>query len=161
MRSSRITAIAAVGAAIGAVARPVRAEPSDETLVLVGAGMALLNYVIGVSLHEGSHALAAKLVGADVDELHLFPPGIDPHVHVFRFGWTYVHGLRSRRAHELFYLVPKLTDVALARASPRSSSTRAWPANKYRSLRAHGGRRPGYGSTSRRTSSCSRTTTTS
>ena len=37
-------------------------------------------------------------------------PGIDPHAHVFRFGWTYVHGLETDRQRIFFYLAPKLTD---------------------------------------------------
>jgi hypothetical protein len=114
--------------------RIAHADPSNETLVLVGAGMAVPTYVIGVSLHEGSHALAAKLVGAEVDELHLFPPGIDPHVHVFRFGWTYVHGLGSKHAKEFFYLAPKLTDALLLGGFAALAFTSAWPNNKYGQL---------------------------
>jgi hypothetical protein len=95
------------------VAGTARAEPSDTTLVLVGAGMAIPDYVAGVSLHESSHALAAIMLGAHVDTLHVFPPGIDPQAHAFRFGWTYVHGLKSQRDTELFLLAPKFTDAIL------------------------------------------------
>ena len=116
------------------LAHAARANPSNETLVLVGAGMALPTYVIGVSLHESSHALAAELLGADVDELHVFPPGVDPHAHVFRFGWTYVHGLRTRRATELFLLAPKITDALLLGGFAALVFTSAWPRNKYGQL---------------------------
>ena len=114
--------------------RVAAADPSDRTLVLVGLAMAPPTYVIGVSLHEGSHALAAKLVGADVDEVHLFPPGVDPHVHVFRFGWTYVHGLQSRADRAVFYVAPKITDVALLGGFAALVLTRAWPHDRYAQL---------------------------
>ena len=47
------------------LAHAARANPSNETLVLVGAGMALPTYVIGVSLHESSHALAWTLANRE------------------------------------------------------------------------------------------------
>ena len=90
--------------------------------------------VIGVSLHESSHALAAVLLGAHVDTLHVFPPGIDPRADVFRFGWTYVHGLRSKRDTELFLLAPKLTDAILLGGFAALAFTSAWPSNKYAQL---------------------------
>jgi len=43
-----------------------RAEPSDRRLVLTGLALAPPTYLLGVSLHEGSHALAALLVGAGI-----------------------------------------------------------------------------------------------
>jgi hypothetical protein len=110
------------------------AEPDNETLVYVGLAMAPPTYVAGVSLHEGSHALAAKLVGADVEELHLFPPGIDPHTNTFRFGWTYVRGLSSRRERAFFYVAPKITDAALLGGFAALVFTGAWPHNRYGQL---------------------------
>jgi hypothetical protein len=91
--------------------------------------MALPTYAIGVSLHEGSHALAAELVGADVEELHVFPPGIDPHTKTFRFGWTYVRGLKTRGQRIAFYLAPKVTDALLFTAAVLPS-----PNNRYGQL---------------------------
>jgi hypothetical protein len=116
------------------VARTAAADPSNGTLVAVGVGLAPPMYLAGVSLHEGSHALAAKLVGADVEELHLFPPGIDPHVHKFRFGWTYVHGLHSRADHAFFYIAPKITDTILLGGFTALILTSAWPSNRYGQL---------------------------
>jgi hypothetical protein len=110
------------------------ADPSDRTLVYVGLAMAPPTYIAGVSLHEGSHALAAKLVGAEVDEVHLFPPGIDPQVHKFRFGWTYVHGLRTRRQRVLFYVAPKIVDLTLLGGFAALVLTDAWPHNRYGQL---------------------------
>ena len=116
------------------LARTAAAEPDNTTLVYVGLAMAPPTYVAGVSLHEGSHALAAKLVGADVEELHLFPPGIDPHTKTFRFGWTYVRGLSSRRERAFFYIAPKITDAALLGGFAALVFTGAWPHNRYGQL---------------------------
>jgi hypothetical protein len=87
-----------------------------------------------VSLHESSHALAAKLAGATVEQLHVFPPGIDPHVKKFRFGWTYVRGLRTRGAEVFFYAAPKLVDVALLGGFAALVYTSAWPRDRYAQL---------------------------
>lgn len=116
------------------VARTARADPSDRTLVLTGLAMAPPTYLVGVSLHEGSHALAAKLAGASVDVLHLFPPGRDPSSHTFRFGWTYVHGLRSRGDKVAFYIAPKVTDAVLLGGFAALAFTEAWPHNRYGQL---------------------------
>ena len=115
-------------------ASTARADPSDRTLVLTGLALAPPTYLLGVSLHEGSHALAAELVGASVDSLHLFPPGRDPSTHTFRFGWTYVHGLRSRGDQVAFYIAPKLTDAALLGGFAALVFTDAWPHNRYGQL---------------------------
>ena len=60
------------------LARSAAAEPDNRDLFYAGLAMAPPTYLIGVTLHEGSHALAAELVGGDVTEVRLFPPGIDP-----------------------------------------------------------------------------------
>lgn len=116
------------------VARTAHADPSNRTLVLTGLAMAPPTYLLGVSLHEGSHALAAMLVGASVDTLHLFPPGRDPSTNTFRFGWTYVHGLRSRGDKVAFFIAPKLTDAALLGGFAGLVFTGAWPHNRYGQL---------------------------
>jgi len=127
---SRVALIALVLA----IARVASAEPSDRTLVLTGLALAPPTYVLGVTLHEGSHALAAVLVGASVDQLHLFPPGRDPSTNTFRFGWTYVHGLRSRDDKVAFYIAPKVTDAVLLGGFAALAFTDAWPHNRYGQL---------------------------
>jgi hypothetical protein len=120
--------------AVALVASTARADPSDRTLVLTGLALVPPTYLVGVSLHEGSHALAAKLVGGTVDTLHLFPPGRDPAVNAFRFGWTYVHGLRSRGDRIAFYIAPKVTDAVLLGGFAALVFTDAWPGNRYGQL---------------------------
>jgi hypothetical protein len=109
------------------------ADPSNERLFWTGVAMAPPTYLIGVSLHEGSHALAAKLVGGTVDDVHLFPPGIDPKVKKFRFGWVYARGLKTRGQKIFFYLAPKITDSLLLAGYTALLFT-AFPENKYAQL---------------------------
>jgi hypothetical protein len=116
------------------VAPVAHGEPSDRTLLWTGLALAPPTYLVGVTLHEGSHALAAELVGATVDVLHLFPPGRDPTTNTFRFGWTYVHGLRSRGDKLAFYLAPKVTNAALLGGFAALAFTGAWPHNRYGQL---------------------------
>ena len=132
-RAGLAAAVAAV-AALGLMAPAARAEPSDRTLVLTGLAMAPPTYLIGITLHEGSHALAAMAVGATVDTLHLFPPGRDPTTGTFRFGWTYVRGLRTSGERAAFYLAPKLTDAVLLGGFAALAFTGAWPDNRYGAL---------------------------
>ncbi len=120
--------------AVCALASAARAQPDHSTLVYVGMAMAPVDYIAGTALHEGSHALAAKLVGADVDELHVFPPGIDPKANVFRFGWTYVHGLHTKADRITFLIAPKITDTLLLGGFAALVFTSAWPGNKYAQL---------------------------
>jgi hypothetical protein len=115
-------------------ATQAHADPSNKQLVYVGLGLAVPTYVAGVALHESSHALAAVIVGAKVEKLHVFPPGIDPQAHVFRFGWTYVRGLRTRGQEVFFYAAPKLVDLALLGGFAALALTSAWPHDRYGQL---------------------------
>lgn len=110
------------------------AEPSNERLVLTGLAMVPPTYLLGVTFHEGSHALAAKLAGGTVDEIRLFPPGIDPKVDKFRFGWVYARGLRTRRQKIFFYLAPKITDAIFLSTYAALYFTNSLPNNKYGQL---------------------------
>lgn len=121
-------------AIVALLAGTATAQPDNTRIVEVGIAMAPVDYLAGVALHEGSHALAAKLVGADVDSLHVFPPGIDPTAKVFRFGWTYVHGLKTKADRITFLIAPKVTDTLLLGGFAALVFTSAWPANKYGQL---------------------------
>lgn len=126
-------AILAAAMALG-LCRTTHAEPSNGRLVVVGLALAPIDYALGVALHEGSHAVMAKALGATVEQLRIFPPGIDPLTHTFRFGWTHVRGLPTRTAKVGFYLAPKLTDALLLGGFTALVFTDAWPSNKYGQL---------------------------
>jgi hypothetical protein len=93
-------------------ASPAHAEPSDRTLVYAGLGMSIPAYFLGVTVHEGSHAVAAELVGADTLQLHLLP-GRNPRNGAFQFGWTRVQGLEGDGERQLFLGAPKIVDAVL------------------------------------------------
>jgi hypothetical protein len=126
---------AAIAGALIALApspRPAAAEPSTGALVGVGLALSLPTYAIGVSLHEGSHALAAKLVGAQVLSISVLP-GRDS-TGAFHFGLTRVRGLSSPAEKHFFYLAPKLTDTLLLAGFSGLVLTDAWPENRYGQL---------------------------
>lgn len=85
-------------------------EPSNETLVWAGVGMAIPTYFLGVTLHEGSHALSAKAFGAEIVGFSVLPGVRDGH---FYFGYTRWRGELSRGERAFTLLAPKLTDALL------------------------------------------------
>ena len=64
----------------------------------------------------------------------MFPPGRDPSTGTFRFGWTYVHGLRTPADRIAFYIAPKVTDAVLLGGFAGLVFTGAWPGNRYGQL---------------------------
>jgi hypothetical protein len=115
--------------AIVFLAAPVSAdEPSDGALVGVGLAMAIPTYFVGVTVHEGSHALAAKMVGAKIVDINLLP-------HVsrgkFYFGRVSVVGLRGRGERTFFYMAPKITDLILMGGYSLALGLDLLPDNKY------------------------------
>jgi hypothetical protein len=115
-------------------AAPARAEPSDRALVAVGVALVPPTYLLGVTLHEGSHAVAGWLAGGEIIDVHLFPPRRDPRSKQFRFGWVYARGLRTRAARTAFFLAPKVTDAVLLGGFAGLVLTDAWPASRYGQL---------------------------
>jgi hypothetical protein len=112
-------------------ASTARAEPSDRTLVFVGAGLAVPDYFLGVTVHEGSHALAALTLGGHVRKLHLYP-GRNPSTHHFQFGWTDVDRLPTSRASLVYFLAaPKISDALLLGGYTALYFTHALPSNRY------------------------------
>ena len=106
-------------------------RPETDHLVWAGLGFALPTYFIGVAAHEGSHALAAELVGAEVTELHLLP-GVR-HGH-FYFGYVRTRGLTSDGARAFFLVAPKLVDLAVLGSYSAFVLTDHTPDNHYARL---------------------------
>ena len=136
-RASRRKMIAGVvGAALAGTASPpalVLAEPSDRDLLLTGFLLAPPTYFLGVTLHEGSHALAAKLVGADLVSMSILP-GRDQRTGAFHFGLTRVAKLHGRGNQAFFYVAPKITDSVLLAGFGALVLTDGWPRNRYGQL---------------------------
>lgn len=130
-------AVAMVVALIAGMAGPrdARADepPSDRRLVAVGLALAVPTYLVGVTIHEGSHAGAAKLVGGDVVTFRPWP-GRDARTGAFQLGLTRVRGLACDRARLFFYLAPKLVDVALVGAYVAYFESGAYPRGSYGQL---------------------------
>ncbi len=112
---------------------PGHAEPSDRDLLLTGLLLTPPTYFIGVTLHEGSHALAAKLVGADLVSLSILP-GRDKRTGAFHFGLTRVTKLHGRGNQAFFLVAPKITDSVLLAGFGALVLTDGWPRNRYGQL---------------------------
>jgi hypothetical protein len=99
--------------------------------VYLGLGLAVPDYFVGVTIHEGSHAIAAKLLGGDVTSLHLYP-GHNPFTGHFQFGWTITHGVPTTEGATLFFLgAPKITDAVLFGGYIALYATGTHPGNLY------------------------------
>ncbi len=134
--SARGVAAAGLVALAVLLARPRAAAadpPSDRTLVIVGLGLALPTYAVGVVTHEGSHAIAAKLAGARIEEFRPWP-GTSKHTGAFQLGLTRVSGLFGTKARLAFYLAPKVADLALLGAYVAYYRSGAYPDGSYGQL---------------------------
>ena len=132
MRRAGCTALVAL-LAVTALARPASADqrPPVSHLVWAGLGMAVPTYILGVAVHEGSHALAARAVGAEVTEVHLLPGVYHGH---FFFGYVQTVGLRSRADQVFFLIAPKLVDLAALGGYAAMELTDSAPGNHYAHL---------------------------
>lgn len=105
-------------------------KPSDRTLVLAGMAMGIPTYMLGVSIHEGSHALAGKLIGAEIVDFSLIP-GWHPRTDKFYFGYVTVRGLRTDGQRAWFFVAPKLSNGLLLGGYAALYATDSLPANAY------------------------------
>lgn len=128
-------ALALVMIAAAAMARPAAADtaPSDTRLVVVGLTLAVPTWALGTVLHEGSHAVAAELVGGDLVSFRPWPAR-DRTTGAFQFGLTRVRGLKTDRQRLFFYMAPKLVDLALLGGYLAIMETRARPDGAYGQL---------------------------
>lgn len=120
-------------AALTSAVESAHADPSDGELALVGLALTPPTYFLGVALHEGSHALAAKALGAEVLSVSLLP-GRDPRTRAFHFGLTRVRGLQGDGERLTFFLAPKATDALLLGGFIALLATDTWPQSRYGQL---------------------------
>jgi len=111
--------------------RPAQAErPRDRNLVLAGMAMGVPTYMLGVAVHEGSHALAGKVLGAEVTDYSLFP-GFHKRTGKFYFGYVTVRGLRSDKQRAFFLAAPKFSDTIMLSGFSLLYATDSLPENHY------------------------------
>ena len=125
-------AIAAALAVTAVTPRFARAEdgPADTRLVVVGLTLAVPTWALGTVIHEGSHVVAAKLVGGTVVGFRPWPAK-DKRSGVFQFGLTQVRGLSGDGEKFFFYIAPKLTDLVMLGGYIAMYETGAYPDGAY------------------------------
>jgi hypothetical protein len=111
--------------------RPVSARPGDGALLAAGGAMAVPTYFLFVALHEGTHALAAHHLGAEITAMHVLPAMRDGH---FFFGYTDWRGTMTPAELALVLLAPKATDAVVLLAYGVVVAAGGLPANRYGSL---------------------------
>lgn len=132
-RATVIAAGMAVVTAGGAREAAADGEPSDTRLVLVGLGLAVPTWALGTVVHEGSHVVAAELVGGCLVSFRPWPAR-DPNTKAFQFGLTRVKGLRTSGDRLFFYMAPKITDLAMLGGYIAMYETGAYPDGAYGQL---------------------------
>jgi hypothetical protein len=130
----RLVGVLLIAAAL-ATAAPARGDdrPATGHLVLAGLAMAPPVYALGVTLHEGSHALAAVALGIEVTSIRLYP-GFHPRNGHFYFGWVDVRGMDTRAERIVFLAAPKLADALLLGGYAALVLTDTLPASRYGQL---------------------------
>lgn len=134
MSHARAAALLAAMLVVGG-ARAARADraPADTRLVVVGLTLAVPTWALGTVVHEGTHVVAAELVGGDTVSFRPWPAR-DPSTGAFQFGLTRVRGLRTDGQRLFFYMAPKLADLALLGGYWAMYETGAYPDGAYGQL---------------------------
>jgi hypothetical protein len=122
---------AAVILALTLPATAVSASPSDGALLAAGGAMAVPTYFLFVALHEGTHALAARQLGAEITAMRLLPGMRDGH---FFFGYTDWRGAMTPGQLALVLLAPKATDAAVLLAYGAVVAAGGLPGNRFGAL---------------------------
>ena len=107
---------------------PPPTPPSAWQLVLEGAALALPDYVLQLAMHEGSHALAAVILGGEVTGMELLPKRVDGTI---RFGETTWKGNFTPTETAVTLLAPKILDMGLIAAYTALLHSDAYPSNKH------------------------------
>ncbi|MBZ0232431.1 MAG: hypothetical protein K8M05_08895, partial [Deltaproteobacteria bacterium] len=94
---------------------------------------ALPTWLLGTVTHEGSHVVAAELVGGDTIQFRPWP-GRAPVTGAFQMGLTRVRGVRGDGDRFFFFMAPKLTDLVLLGGYVALYETSAYPDGAYGQL---------------------------
>lgn len=108
-------------------------KPDDSKLVLAGAAMAVPSYLGGVALHEGMHALVAKLYGRTITSMSILP-GRHPRNKRFYFGYVSYRPRLPTGKRTFLLLAPKLMNLAWLGTYAGLVTTDTLPGNRYGQL---------------------------
>jgi hypothetical protein len=122
---------AALAVTLTLLGTPALAGPSDGALLAAGGAMAVPTYFLFVALHEGTHALAAHQLGAEITAMHLLPGMRDGH---FFFGYTDWRGVMTPGELSLVLVAPKVTDAVVLLAYGVAVAAGGLPANRFGAL---------------------------
>ncbi len=129
-RRWRLAASVAIACLFATAQAHADTRPRTRNLVLAGMGMGVPTYALGVAMHEGSHALMAKVIGARVTDYSLIP-GLHPRTKAFYFGYVSVRGLKTNKQRALFLVAPKLTDSLMLGGFAALYATDVLPSDAY------------------------------
>lgn len=108
-------------------------KPDDSHLVAAGVAMAIPTYVLGVTIHEGTHAVMARAFGVEVTRVQLLP-GRHPQTGRFYFGYVQYRGRLPTGQRVLFLLSPKIVDAVMLAGYATLVATDTLPDNHYGQL---------------------------
>ena len=99
-----------VGLLAGLAGQAQGDRPETKDLVLAGGAMAVPAYIGGVALHEGMHAVIAKLYGRTITSMSILP-GRHPRNGRFYFGYVSYRPRLPAGKRTLLLLAPKLVNL--------------------------------------------------
>lgn len=106
-------------------------EPSSLQILIEGALLALPEYLLGVGIHEGSHALAVLAYDGEVTDISILPTRYQGRL---VFGLTQYRGEFTRFENAVISYAPKFADLAIIGAYSAMLRTDHYPKNKHLQL---------------------------
>jgi hypothetical protein len=128
-----VTSVLALALLAGAPDSARAERPENRDLVLAGSAMAIPAYLGGVALHEGMHALVAKMYGRTITSMSIFP-GRHPRNHRFYFGYVSYRPRLPVGKRTFLLVAPKLMNLIWLGAYAGLVTTDTLPANRYGQL---------------------------
>ncbi len=109
-------------------------KPSNSVLLQTAALLAVPTYFLGVTMHEGSHALAAKALGADDVSITILPTRTNKGM--FALGKTHIGSFPGETVDKDFVwvLAPKATDLLIMGIYSGILESGNMPKNKWAQL---------------------------
>lgn len=106
-------------------------QPGVKALLLASGLMAIADYFVQTTVHEGAHALTAELFGSHVTKFRILPERVNGDL---RFGYVRYKGRLSRDERALFLLAPKIANFMILAGYTLMFETDSMPENRYAQL---------------------------